>query len=405
MAIAEGFDTLVSEYCEGQEQPFFAYDLDSLGKHIASLQQDDITLWYAVKANPLSAVIRTLADNGMRFDVASRGELSQVLAQGISPEKILNTGPAKSAAQLKTFLDEGITTFVVESIEQLKCLNEQALKVQRESTNVRPRVLLRVQLRWDDEEHNPLGGNALTPFGLGPDEWSQICLSDYPALSVEGLHIFQWGNILSVSRLAELWRSMIAPLTALAERLRMPLKVLDLGGGLGIPYDPSEPRLEWSDVHETLRAVKAEAGVEELWLELGRYAVGECGVYVAPVVDRKTSYGKELLVLEGGINHLLRPAITDQPFPARLLRQNAVTEQQSFAVHGPLCTSLDQLGQFTLPADTRIGDWLHFSQCGAYGFTESMPFFLCHAIAAEVVVEGGELRVVREAQPADWYLR
>ena len=393
------FDSAIAAFSEHRDVPFFAYDLDQLASHIRGLQQEDITLWYAVKANPLSAVVKTLADNGMRFDVASRGELDQVLAQGVSPADILNTGPAKSAAQLAHFLEAGVTTFVAESIEQLAQLNREAAK-----RELRPRVLLRVQLRWPDDAHNPLGGNALTPFGLGPDDWAPLKISDYPALDFQGLHIFQWGNILSVERLAALWRTMLTPLAELAARLGMPLNILDLGGGLGIPYADGEPALDWGEVHDVLRAIKQEAGVDQLWLELGRYAVGDCGVYLAPVVDRKTSYGEELLVLEGGINHLLRPAITDQPFPARLVRSSKA-KPMTFQVHGPLCTGMDQLGRFALPGDIGVGDWLQFGQCGAYGFTESMAFFLCHAIAAEVVVEQGEVRVVREAQPADWYLR
>jgi len=381
-----------------QQQPFFVYDLDSLSEHIANLAHDEIKLWFAVKANPLSRVIQTLDRQGMNFDVASLGELEQVLAQGVSAERVLNTGPAKSAKQITRFIELGVNTFVVESVNQLRLINQISAQF-----NVIPDILLRVQLRFEQDDNNPLGGNALTPFGLGAQEWASIDLADYPQLKVIGLHIFQWGNMLDSAKLISLWQAMISPLRALASQLKFELQVLDLGGGLGIPYAEGENKLDWSTLTDALVAIKRQAKVSELWMELGRYAVGEYGCYVSKVVDIKQNYGQSLLVLQGGINHLLRPAITEQPFPVSLLRQSTQA-RQSFHVHGPLCTSLDKLGELDLPQDVKVDDSLVFGQCGAYGFTEAMPFFLCHELPAEVVFSQGEFEVVREAQPASSYL-
>jgi len=216
----------ISDFEQTQQNPFFVYDLDSLSEHIASLINDDIKLWFAVKANPLSRVIQTLANQGMNFDVASLGELEQVLAQGISAERILNTGPAKTPAQVRRFIELGVNTFVVESVNQLALINQLSAEY-----NVTPDILLRVQLRFEQGDNNPLGGNSLTPFGLGSEEWSLISLSDYPNVNVIGLHIFQWGNMLDAPKLISLWQAMIAPLTALADTLGFELEVLDLGGG------------------------------------------------------------------------------------------------------------------------------------------------------------------------------
>ncbi|NRA83586.1 MAG: PLP-dependent decarboxylase [Gammaproteobacteria bacterium] len=392
------FKQQLSEFAPSQNSPFFVYDLDALQQHIASLQNDQIKLWFAVKANPLSRVIQTLDQEGMNFDVASLGELEQVLAQGVSPERILNTGPAKSKSQIKHFLERGVNTYVVESINQLALLNQLASEV-----DFTPQVLLRVQLRFDGDASNPLGGNNLTPFGLGIAEWSQLTLNHYRAIDVVGLHIFQWGNMLDPQQLISLWQQMVPPLVSLAQQLDFELKVLDLGGGLGIPYARGENSLDWSMLVTALTEIKQQANVNELWLELGRFAVGEYGHYLTPVVDRKTSYQQQMLVLEGGINHLLRPAITDQPFPVQLLRTSA-EPAQSFHIHGPLCTSLDKLGVLDLPQDVTVDDVLIFSQCGAYGFTEAMPFFLCHALPSEVVYQAGKFEVVRPAQPASSYL-
>ncbi|MCI2283107.1 PLP-dependent decarboxylase [Colwellia sp. MSW7] len=391
---------LLAHQSPEDEQGYFVYQLDALKQHLAKLQQQDvIKLWFAVKANPLSKIIQTFDSQGFNFDVAGSGELAQVLAQGISPNRILNTGPAKSKKQLAAFLKQGVATFVVESLNQLIWLNE----IVQDENFKKPTVLLRVQLQWPDGEKNPLGGNSLTPFGLSVREWQSVRVSDYPALNICGLHIFQWGNMLSNEKMYSLWEQMVAPLIKLATHIGMDLKILDLGGGLGIDYVGEGNTLVWQQIIRDLADIKAQAGVDELWLELGRFAVAECGYYVVPVVDRKINYGQEQLVLAAGINHIIRPAITDQPFPVTLLRQSEQVEQY-FDIHGPLCTSMDKLGQLPLPEDVQVGDELVFGYCGAYGFTESMPFFLCHQLAAEYVMQKGELVEIRAAKPASTYL-
>ncbi len=383
------------------EQGYFVYHLDALKKHLAQLQQQNVVkLWFAVKANPLSKIIQTLDSEGFNFDVASTGELAQVLAQGVTPERVLNTGPAKSKKQLSAFVAQGVQTFVVESLNQLTWLHEV---VQEQQPNYVPKVLLRVQLQWQEGEKNPLGGNTLTPFGLSVDEWQSIQVKQFPALNICGLHIFQWGNMLSNEKMFSLWSQMIPPLTELAKNIGMELTILDLGGGLGIDYLQQGQTLSWQQIIADLAVIKAQAGVEELWLELGRFAVAECGYYVVPVVDKKVNFGQQQLVLAAGINHLLRPAITDQPFPVQLLR-HSTAQAQAFDIHGPLCTSMDKLGHLLLPSDVSVSDKLVFGYCGAYGFTESMPFFLCHEIAAEYVYQDNELQQIRVAQPATWYL-
>ncbi|WP_159821484.1 PLP-dependent decarboxylase [Colwellia sp. 20A7] len=393
--------TLLAHQSPEDEQGYFVYQLDTLKKHLATLQQQDvIKLWFAVKANPLSKVIQTLDSEGFDFDVASTGELSQVLAQGVNPSRILNTGPAKSKKQLDAFVKKGVGTFVIESLNQLNWLNEV---VKEQSGSEKPTVLLRVQLQWPDGEKNPLGGNSLTPFGLSVEEWQNIKVSDYPELNICGLHIFQWGNMLSNEKMYSLWGQMVKPLTELANDIGMKLKILDLGGGLGIDYLGEGKTLAWQQIISDLADIKAKAGVDELWLELGRFAVAECGYYVVPVIDKKTNYGQEQLVLAAGINHLIRPAITDQPFPVTLLRQSN-EPSQNFDLHGPLCTSMDKLGHLSLPEDVKVGDELVFGYCGAYGFTESMPFFLCHQLAAEYVIQENKLVEVRPAKPASSYL-
>ena len=317
----------------------------------------------------------------------------------LKQKKSLTLGRPSHISKLLIFLQQGVNTFVVESYNQLQWL-AQAAKAQGK----KPDALLRVQLRWPEGEKNPLGGNSLTPFGMGTEEWSGVRANDFPSVNICGLHIFQWGNMLSNSQMFSLWAQMVEPLVNLAQSVGFDLKVLDLGGGLGVDYLETGQGIDWQQAMADLAKIKQQAGVDELWLELGRYAVAPFGYYVTDVVDRKTNFGEEQLVLAAGINHLLRPAITDQPFPVSLLRQSSAS-LADFHLHGPLCTSMDKLGCLPLPEDIVVGDQLVFSLAGAYGFTESMPLFLCHEVAAEYVYDNHQLTEVRAAEPATWYMR
>ena len=127
-------------------------------------------------------------------------------------------------------------------------------------------------------------------------------------------------------------------------------------------------------------------------------------MYITKVVDRKKTYNKDVLVLEGGINHIARSALVNESFPIQLLRKSAA-ELKSFRVHGPLCTSIDFLGEYMLPVDIQVGDVLAFKQVGAYGFTESMQFFLCHSLPGEAIIHNGKIKIMRQIQTAQLWLK
>ena len=160
----------------------------------------------------------------------------------------------------------------------------------------------------------------------------------------------------------------------------------------------------WNEVNSAIMEIKNEHNISEFWLEMGRYLTGPYGKYITSVVDVKRTYDKDILVLEGGINHLARPALVNEFFPVELLRKSTSPEKK-FSLHGPLCTSLDFLGEHLLPGDVSIGDIIVFRQTGAYGFTESMPFFLCHKLPGEAIIEQGTLRIIREPQSAKEWLK
>ena len=388
----------VTEYLDSCDHSFYLYDLDSLDQHIAALTTAVEHLWYAVKANPASAVLQTLAAYDTGFDVASPGELQQVLNQNISPGQVLNTGPAKSFSQLEAFVNSGVRIFVLESIQQVTDLQHIAQRYA-----IYPRVLLRVQLDWHGFSYNNiLGGSDITPFGLEAQAWQALLGKDTGNLDICGFHVFQWGNILDPEMLASIWQTSFEQLEVLARKLDMNMDIVDVGGGLGIPYHAGDTAISYEALGNLLQRFQRRYTSCNIWLELGRYAVGEYGYYFTRVVDRKVVGQRELLILAGGLNHLSRPALLGQAHPVSLFRHSraACTD---FQLHGPLCTALDNLGSVSLPDDVQPGDWLCFAQCGAYGFTESMPYFLCHDMPAELLLQHGRLQTLRAPlSPSGW---
>jgi len=384
-----------------QDSPFYFYDLDKLEAHLNEMSANlhpDLKLWYACKANPMSAILKVFRNLGFGIDVASQGELDQALRSGVKPSGILSTGPAKSHRYLESLIDHDVRVIVAESINQLADLDLVSQKFE-----TKPNVLLRVQLDWH-EGTSVLGGGQITPFGIGINDWKKCDLSQFNHINIIGLHAFQWGNILNLNELKNIWSDTTERLINFANDSEINLEVLDLGGGIGIPYQDEQQKIEFSQIHQLLMEIKEKFNLKKIWMELGRYAVGECGFYLAKVVDVKDVRGQKLIVLNGGINHIARPALTKQAFPCDLLRKSTAGHSQ-YQVHGPLCTALDYLGTFDLPSDIKINDWLVFSQAGAYGFTEAMPFFLCHDLPSESIYYRGDFMAPRPPKTsADWMI-
>lgn len=380
---------------------FFFYNLDALKTHLEYMKEGldpDIKLWYACKANPMSAVIKILRNLDFGIDVASSGELHQVLNSGVEPKDIIATGPGKSKEYIRHLVKSGVQTIVLESLNQAKWLDEVSLE-----QNKKVDCLIRIQLEWD-EGKSVLGGDEITPFGISCNDWKDFDITKYKGLNIRGFHAFQWGNILDCTQLENIWRKTIEESKKLSSMLNVPMNVLDLGGGLGIPYNFKENSIDFKDIQKILTKLKNEYSLKEIWMELGRYTVGECGYYLTKVIDRKSVRGRDLLVCEGGINHIARVALVNQAFPAKRF-DNTDKDFSTFHIHGPLCTALDFLGEFQLPKSTDVGDWIIFHKAGAYGFTESMPYFLCHKLPGEVVYYNGDLMIPRPPKTSyDWMI-
>ena len=391
-------DRRLTRLAERYGTPFYAYDFDALDRQARALRAalpPRFEIFYAVKSNPSLAVLAAFARRGLGADVASAGEIAAALAAGFAPERLVMSGPAKSERDLSAAVRAGILSVNVEGPGELDRLEAIARA---------KRTRVRVQLRLNPvsrakERVKIIGGPGAGKFGMTLALAREVLSrrSRWPHLSIGGFHVFQASNVLDAREFVENVRRVVGIALDLARKCDVPLDLLDLGGGFGIPYFPREKPLDLEALGRGLRELSAEIEREprlartRFVFEPGRFLSGPSGVYVCRVLDVKSGPGPSASVqalVDGGIHHMLRPALMG-PHPVRLVpARKTRRETRVVTIGGPLCTSVDVLaGRVRLPRPSP-GDLMAFSQAGAYGYGESMPLFLSHEWAAEIGVRG-----------------
>lgn len=400
-----------------QGTPFFAYDLDTARERFRRLRAAlpaRVRLAYAVKSNPGLPLLEAFSAEGAWFDCASAGEISTVLAAGGTGTGMVVAGPAKSERDLQAAVFAGARV-QVDGIEDVARLHEL-------HTGERP---LRVSVRVNpvggvSEASTIIGGGGPSAFGVDEEEVAAFLAeaATYDRVQVAGLQVFAASNELDAGRLLANHRTTMRIARALHELHGIELDLIDLGGGLGVRYAVEQPTLDIRSLGAGLARILEENPwfTGELLLEPGRWLSAPTGVYCARVVRTKVSRGERFVMLEGGINHLLRPLMTGQSFPTLAVRAGVgvlggrggsggagdgdgrgtsgdvpggALVQTTLA--GPLCTSLDRVGTGDLPEDLQPGDVVVFGQAGAYAYTQAMTHFLSHPAPEQVWVDGASV--------------
>ena len=384
------------ELARSHDTPFYLYDLAVVERRIAALRAalpERFRLAYAVKANPNPDLLARVAAIGLGVDIASGGELERVLAAGFDPDRIVFTGPGKRDSELAAAVAAGVGLITVESPNELRRLASIA-----EAAGRRVTILLRRSLDPGDgeaaETTRIIGDAGAGKFGMDDDDLRAAArfALDSPWIDLHGIHAFGASNVLDATAIVGHVERTVAFGRELALELGFPLRIIDVGGGLGIPYADDEAALDLAQLAVGL------AGAAERWsrdpstaqtevlLEPGRFLVGPAGVYVTRVVDTKRVRGRAIAIVDGGINHLLRPALVGQPQRIRRLGSVATLgDREPVTIAGPLCTGLDILARDLPIGMPEVGELLAVLDAGAYGYTESMPLFLSRPLPAEVI--------------------
>jgi diaminopimelate decarboxylase len=374
--------------------PFYAYDRALLDERVASLRQHlptSVKLHYAMKANPMPALVCHMATRVDGIDVASGNELNVALDAGADPREISFAGPGKQEQELSQAIAAGVL-INVESLREIELLGRLA-----RAQALPARVAIRVNPDFALKSSGMKMGGGPRQFGIDaeavPDAARAIARC---GLSFEGFHIFAGSQNLNADAIIETQRKTVDLAVRLAESAPAPVKVVNIGGGFGIPYFPGERALDLprigTELHALMPSVRDRLPGAELVIELGRYLVGEAGIYVCRVVDKKVSRGETFLVTDGGLHHHLAASgnfgqVIRKNYPVCVgNRLDPQEPRQLASVVGPLCTPLDLLADRVELPDAEPGDLVVVFQSGAYGASASPQGFLSHAGCVEILV-------------------
>lgn len=375
------------------QTPFYAYDRQLLDARVGELREalpDAIDLHYAVKANPMPALVGVMAELVDGLDVASAGELRIALDAGCPPADISFAGPGKRDTELEQAVAAGVL-LNVESAGELRRLADISARLGWPA-----RVALRVNPDFELKSSGMKMGGGPKPFGVDAEAVPELlaevgCLG----LSFEGFHLFAGSQNLRAEAIVEAQQKSFELALRLADAAPSPVRVLNLGGGFGIPYFPGETRLDLgpigANLAEIAHAAQSRMPDANLVIELGRYLVGEAGIYVSRVVDRKVSRGQVFLVCDGGLHHHLSASgnfgqVIRKNYPTAIGNRADATATTVTTAVGPLCTPLDLLAERMPLPDAQVGDLVVIFQSGAYGASASPQAFLGHPAVVEVLV-------------------
>ena len=373
--------------------PFYAYDRSLLNARVAQLRAAlpaAVKLHYAMKANPMPALVCHMARLVDGIDVASAGELLVALDAGADPQEVSFAGPGKTEAELHQAVAAGILVNV-ESFREVPIL-----AAAQQALGLPARVAVRVNPDFELKSSGMKMGGGPKQFGVDAEQVPELLAEIGRAgQAFEGFHLFAGSQNLKPESIVEAQQKSFALACRLAEHAPSPVRFLNLGGGFGIPYFPGEQPLDLAPIGANLANIVEQAKTAlpqaEIVIELGRYFVGEAGLYVARVLDKKVSRGLTYLVTDGGLHHHLSASgnfgqVIRKNYPAAIANRMDAATTETVSVVGPLCTPLDLLAdRMSLPA-AEPGDLVAIYQSGAYGATASPQRFLGHPGVVEVLV-------------------
>ncbi len=403
-----------AELAERFGTPLFVYDEAVLGRRwgiLRSTYPARFAIHYSVKANPNPAILRCMLARGAGLEIASGGELQAALAASCAPGRIVFAGPGKSRREIEQALEAGVGEIHVES--PLEIDRTERIAARR---GVTAAVALRINPVDDAQGGAVRMGGKPTVFGVD-EEWLETVLAmaaSRPHIDVCGVHVYTGSQVLYTEQLLGQYRHALAIACRAADCLGGPLRSVDLGGGLGVPYFAHESPLDCDTLRAGLGALDSAIAAEprvagaRFMIEPGRFLVAEAGVYLTRVLDVKVSRGTTFVVVDGGLNHHLAASgglgqLIRKNFPIVSADRPFAPAEETVEVSGPLCTPLDRLARSLDMPHVEPGALIAVLQSGAYARTASPLGFLSHPSPPEVLVgEGGARLIRRRGDGGEW---
>ena len=385
----------VAQIAERYGTPLYIYDLSVARRKFDMLRAampDDVHIHYAIKANPHPDIIKCFKSLGCGADVASEGELQRALDSGVAPEMIGFAGPGKRREELEAACIAGIGSLNAESVQELELANEVAGALDKKL-----KVTLRINPAYELVASGMRMGGGAKAFGIDEEEIPAVLkrFTDWSNLEFVGFHIFAGAQNLRHEFIVDALKKAFVALEALLPYCPSPPRMINLGGGFGIPYFAGDTELDIQAVGTAFsRLLQAKRSIfqgTQFVVETGRYLIGEAGLYVAQILYCKKSRGEAFLVLNGGMNHQLAASgnlgqVIKKAYPMALVDKAGEASTETVNVVGPLCTPIDSFGKKVELPVAEPGDLLSIFCSGAYGYSSSPLKFLGHIEPKELLL-------------------
>ncbi len=375
------------------QTPFYVYDRHIMTEKVKQLREhfpSRLELHYAIKANPMPAVVQHLSQLTDGLDVASIAELQIALHSGANPAHISFAGPGKTDKELTCALAAGVIINMESESEM------ERIAAIGQASNLEPHVAIRINPDFELKTSGMKMGGGPKAFGVDAERvptMIQRCLQ--LGLNLKGFHIFCGSQNLRADAIIEAHNNTFELAYRLLQESGVQLEWLNIGGGLGIPYFPGEAPLDLSPIADNLTRLMGIAEEKipntRIIMELGRFLVGESGLYVSKVIDRKLSRGANFVITDGGLHHHLAASgnfgqVIRKNYPVIIANKADLPPQSTTHIVGPLCTPLDIIADSVELPEVAVGDLIAVYQSGAYGFTASPRDFLSHPHPVEILV-------------------
>ncbi len=393
--------------------PLYVYDRLQIEDNYHSLQEgcaNCVEIFYSLKANPNLAISASLKKLGAGAEVCSGTELQSALAAGFLPENILFVGPAKKPQEIIYALENKIYSIVCESKEELNLINELA-KTRRVVAN----VAIRINPSFTVRNASLKMGGVPSQFGIDQNDVfkNKKFFLKKSNINIIGIHVFSGTRILQAKTFFENTQNILALSDQLANQWEVEFSMLDIGGGIGVNYFKNENEFDLHAMKQLLSPLlmdyKKQHPAMRIILESGRYLVATAGIFISRIDCVKVSQNVPFLITDGGMNCHLTAAgygsVLKRNFPISLLTSSNSKKRICYHITGPLCTPADVIGVSVELPEAKIGDYIAIAASGAYGPTASPVMFLGHGYPAEVLLDGEEVRIVRERDVAADFLR
>lgn len=373
--------------------PLFAYDVNIVRQRIKRFRTAmprNMFLHYAIKANPYHDILRIIGKHVDGFDVASQGEMALAIEAGMAVDHISIAGPGKRDSELAAAIDAGVTVNLESEGEA-----ERALAI-AERQGKCPRLAVRVNPDFEIKGSGMRMGGGAKPFGIDAERVPALVRrliesgSDW-----QGFHIFAGSQALDAEAIIAAQRATMALAADLSEAAGASPPLVNLGGGFGIPYFPGEKPLDVEAIGAALAGIIEDRPAiltsSSFAIELGRWLVGEAGVYLTRVIDRKISHGETFLIVDGGLHHQLAASgnfgtVVRRNYPVAVANRFGAEPEETVSIVGCLCTPLDRLADKVALPKAEVGDIIAIFMAGAYGLTASPSAFLGHPQPYEIMV-------------------